>query len=98
MPDSFPPSLDDRKRHTDEALTKLHVPGLKLVAKRPAGSREFREIVAATEKALRFRYYGWLLWAPKRAIVQIRGQREFWVQAWAVETAKSSASAERVDH
>jgi hypothetical protein len=88
---------NSRRRLTDEALVLMHVPGLKLVTHRPAGYREMQEIKQVSEKAIQFRYYGWLLWIPKRSTVQVRGKREFWAAAWAVDSAKESGFARQVD-
>ena len=79
-----------RKQWSDEALTKFYVPGLRVVDAPPAGYREMSELIDATEKSLRFRYYNWRIWLPKSHVVQIKNAREFWASYWSVDRAKET--------
>lgn len=60
---------------------------------RPAGHRILHEPVAETDSAVRFRYYAWILWIPRSALVKVGA--EYTTPAWAIDTAKEHPSARR---
>lgn len=63
---------------------------------RPKGHRWMTsaEPVVETAQAAKFRYYDWLLWIPKRALVRVGDA--YCAPAWAIDSAKDHESAERV--
>ena len=58
---------------------------------RPTGYRELHEPVAETDKAVRLRYYAWLIWIPRSALVKVG--ETYTAPAWAIDSAKAHPSA-----
>jgi hypothetical protein len=58
---------------------------------RPRDYRELHEPVAETDKAVRFRYYAWLIWIPRSALVKVGDV--YTAPPWAIDSAKEHASA-----
>ncbi len=60
---------------------------------RPSGHRELHEPVGETDRAVRFRYYAWLIWIPRTALVKVGDA--YTAPDWAIGSAKEHASARR---
>lgn len=58
---------------------------------RPKGDRILHEPCGETDRAVRFRYYGWILWLPRSALSRIG--TDYTAPLWAIESAKAHESA-----
>lgn len=79
--------MTTREKLYDEAMVRMHIPGLKLVDEAPATYKQLGRLMEVSAKAVRFHFGRACLWFPKRQVVQIRGKREFWATTWAIKTA-----------
>lgn len=84
--------MTTREKLYDEAMVRMHIPGLKLVDEAPETYKKLGALKGVSPKAVRFNYYGVHLWLPKRSVIQIRGKREFWATTWAIKAAKDYES------
>jgi hypothetical protein len=66
------------------------VPEVEIV---PSGYRGLHVLLGETEKAVRFTYYAWTLWLPKKAVVKLKDEWMYYAQGWAIETSKQHPSA-----
>jgi len=65
---------------------------MKTAKYRPRGDRILGAKHESTEKAVRFEYYGWLVWLPKRAVTKVH-HGPYTAPAWAIDSAKEHPSA-----
>jgi hypothetical protein len=71
-----------------------HLEGVqvKTVTDRPPGYRELGRVLERREKALRFEYYDWKIWIPKKSVVKVR-RGPYCAPAWAIDSGKEHGSA-----